>query len=83
MVFIHVVTYHSQRHFVLGTFLKKVSIPFILFIHNLQAIFYIWKIYQKLSFKAPVLVEINYTVRLVANYSASDYTDGNSSSLRF
>lgn len=85
MVFIHVVTCCSQRHFVLGTFFlkKEGSIPSILFIHNLQAIFYIAKRYQQLSFKAPDLAEVNYTVHLVVNYSASVHTDGNSSSQRF
>lgn len=38
MGFIQVVTYCSQRHFMLGTFFK-VPIPSLLFIHNLQAIF--------------------------------------------
>lgn len=84
MVFIHIVTYCSQSHFVLvNFFFKKGSIPSILFIHNLQTIFYLRKRYQQLSFKAPFLAEVNYAVHLAPNYSASVHTDGSSSSQRF
>lgn len=58
MVFIHIVTRYSQRHFVLVNFFFKGSILSVLFIHNLQTIFYIRRRYLQVSFKATFLAEV-------------------------